>query len=381
MTHDSLLCSDWKSVVRCLGGARSLDASARETGAFARARSVKSAADLLRLVLAYCLSHGGLRATTAWADGVGLARMSNVALLWRLRRVATWLERLVGELLARDLRRHGGASGRPIRLVDATVVPKAGALGRESGGVWRVHAVFDLPDERFSAFDLTDEKGSERLDRAPVVAGEIRIGDRGYLNVARIAAVLDAGADIVIRASWRNVRWLDGDGSSIDLLALLGASRGGRIDRAIWIKQGPGEPLPLRLVAVRKPKDAAAADIARVRRRAGRKQQDILPGTLVAAEWLILVTSLDKAEFPTEKVLALYRLRWRIELAFKRLKSIVGLNGPPGEDPDVAKAHVLCHLLAILLTEPLVDALGDSPRRAPVPAHICGAPSASSRQH
>jgi hypothetical protein len=46
------------------------------------------------------------------------------------------------------------------------------------------------------------------------------------------------------------------------------------------------------------------------------------------------------------------------------LKSGIGLGRPPGEDASVAKAHILCHLLMILLTEPLLaEHLGDSPRR------------------
>ena len=57
-------------------------------------------------------------------------------------------------------------------------------------------------------------------------------------------------------------------------------------------------------------------------------------------------------------------MRWRIGIAFKHLKSGVGLGRPPGEDAGVAKAHILCHLLLILLTEPLLaEQLGDSPRR------------------
>ena len=362
MTHESLLNADWKSFIQRLGGKRALEVGARELRAFQRARSVKSAVDLLRLVMAYCLGQTGLRATTAWAEGIGLASLSNVALLGRLRNVAPWLEQLVAHVLARELPPRKRWNGRPIRLVDATVVPKAGKLGRDGGGVWRVHAVFDLPQERFSAFDLTDESDGERLDRASIVKGEIRIGDRGYVNVAHIATVLEAGADIVVRAGWRQVRWLDAKGETVDLLALFKTSRSGRIDRPVWIKQGSGAALALRLVAVRKPKTAAVADIARVRRTAVRKQRDIMPGTLIAAEWMIILTSLGKATMPMAEVLELYRLRWRIELAFKRLKSLVGLNGPPGEDPVVAKAHVLCHLLAILLTEPLVAALGDSPR-------------------
>jgi IS4 transposase len=290
--------------------------------------------------------------------------------------MAPWLESLVSELLSRDLPDRALICGRPIRIVDATTVPRAGVLGREGGGVWRVHATFDLPDDRFSDFELTDETEGERLDRSRVVPGEIRIADRGYVNVGQIAAVLDAGADVVIRAGWRNVRWLDGSGETIDFIALLTSNRSGRIDRTITIKQGSRAALTMRLVAVRKPKAAAEAGMVHAQRRAERKQVDIMPGTLVAAEWLIILTSLDKTEFPIDRILALYRLRWRIEIAFKRLKSLVGLNAPPGADAAVAKAHVLCHLLAILLTEPLAEALGDSPRWGQGRGQIIGAPFA-----
>ena len=64
---------------------------------------------------------------------------------------------------------------------------------------------------------------------------------------------------------------------------------------------------------------------------------------------------LTSEAFTTADVLALYRLRWRIELAFKRLKSLIGLKGPPGTDERSAKPYLLAHLLMILLLEPLID--------------------------
>ena len=70
---------------------------------------------------------------------------------------------------------------------------------------------------------------------------------------------------------------------------------------------------------------------------------------------MILVTSLPAKNYSTDDVLALYRLRWRIELAFKRLKSLIGLKAPPGVDERSAKPYVLAHLLVILLLEPLID--------------------------
>ena len=67
-------------------------------------------------------------------------------------------------------------------------------------------------------------------------------------------------------------------------------------------------------------------------------------------------------DFTTTDILALYRLRWRIELGFKRLKSVIGLKGPPVTDERSARPHILAHLLLILLLEPLIDELEDSPR-------------------
>ncbi len=79
---------------------------------------------------------------------------------------------------------------------------------------------------------------------------------------------------------------------------------------------------------------------------------------------VILVTSLDAKAFPATKVGELYRARWRIEMAFKRLKSLIGLSAPPSEDPKIAKTWILAHLLLVLLLEPHVGAPEISPRLA-----------------
>lgn len=363
MTHDSILGRDWPEIVRRLGGEAALTESARETRAFLRAREIGSATDLLRMILGYCLGDRGLRLTAAWAAAVGLADISNVALLQRLRGCGNWLAVLVGRVLAAAA--PAASRGRLIRVVDATVVPQAGATAREAGKLWRIHSAFDLPGERFGHFEVTDEHGGELLDRIPVVAGEIRLADRAYLQSDRIAAVLAAGADIVIRAGWKRARWLDADGKPLDLLAeLQRAAAQGLIDRPIWIARKGGQPLSLRLVALKKPAQAAATARHKARRDAQRKCRQLDQATLAAADWVIIVTSLKPADFTTHDVLALYRLRWRIELAFKRLKSLVGLKGPPGSDERSARPYVLAHLLLILLLEPLLDEFEDSPRWA-----------------
>src|SRR6195256_851152 len=196
MRHESLVNEDWTHVVAQLGGADVLNTTARETKAFLRPREITNAVDLLRLILAYCLGERGLRLTAAWATSVGLADISSVALLYRLRQCGDWLAMLVGQALAAAAPK--ASRGRLIRIIDATTVPKKGPNARKKNELWRLHSAFDLPDERFGHFEVTDQRAGETLDRIPVVKGEIRLGDRAYLQPDRMAAVIEAGADIVI---------------------------------------------------------------------------------------------------------------------------------------------------------------------------------------
>ncbi len=366
MAHasSSLVNEDWGAVVARLGGPAALEAGARETGAFLRPRKIRSAVDLLRFTLAYCLGEMGLRLTAAWGSALGLADLSNVALLGRLRNMEGWLVCLVGEALAAE--RPAAAQGRLIRLVDATTVPQAGATVRGRQGLWRLHAALDLPSERFGCVELTDGGGGERFDRAPVVAGEIRIGDRAYAQPDRLAAVIEGGGDVLVRAGWNNLRWLNVEGEQFALIAALRAAEAqGVVDRPVLVGRARQAPLALRLVAFAKSAEAAETARRKARQAARKGGHRITPETLYAAGWVILVTSLPPDSFSSHDIGSLYRLRWRIELAFKRLKSLIGLKGPPAKEPRLAKAHVLAHLLIALLIEPHLGELDDSPRWAP----------------
>ena len=101
----------------------------------------------------------------------GLTDISNVALLYRLRQCGDWLNALMGQLLSSAAPKP--SRGRFIRILDGSAVAQAGADASANNKLWRIHAAFDLPSERFGFFELTDQHEAERLDRVPVVKGEI----------------------------------------------------------------------------------------------------------------------------------------------------------------------------------------------------------------
>lgn len=361
MIDESLFDEGWSETIELLGGAALIAQSAKETKAFQRPRGVRSAVDLLRLVLAYSLGKLGMRGVVAWAAAVGIAEISDVALLGRLRNCGPWLQQLTGQLLRPRPEDVAASKGRLVRILDATSVAKAGSQERKNNGVWRCHCALDLARERFDFVELTDEKEAEEIDRVPVIAGEIRIGDRAYLQADRIGKVLDRGADVLIRAPWSNVRWQDEDGQSIDIIGRLSRSPETIIEFPVWIGCKARSALKMRLVALRKSEAAANETRRKLLREAKAKGRTVQDNTLVAAGFVILVTSLDQDEFPADAILKLYRLRWRIELAFKRLKSVIGLRAPPAKDPAVVRPWILAHFIIALLAEPLTEEFGVSP--------------------
>ena len=177
---------------------------------------------------------------------------------------------------------------------------------------------------------------------------------------------MSRGADVLVRASWRHARWLDENAQPLDLLALLKrAGNMGYLDRPIWLGRKKGSaPLAMRLVALRKPRAAVAEARRKAHRAAQREGRQASDGTLLACEWVILVTSLSPESFPTDDIFRLYRMRWRIELAFKRLKSLrYGLRSPPHKTRGSPSrgCSAISLVMIRLLVEPLADEFGVSP--------------------
>ena len=113
--------------------------------------------------------------------------------------------------------------------------------------------------------------------------------------------------------------------------------------------------------ALRKPPATLAEARRKAKLAAAKHSRQPSEQTLYASEWVILVTSLRQEAFQSEDIFRLYRMRWRIELIFKRLKSLIGLRSPPAKDPALARSWILSHLLMMLLVEPLMDEFGVSP--------------------
>ena len=328
-----------------------IEALARETKALQRKREIKSAQDLLRLVLAYSVCDLSLRMVGAWATIIDLGHLSDVAVRKRLLNTLPWLGQLVGTWLQK---RQQGLAGRAVRvrLIDATVISEPASQGID----WRLHARFDLAAFCMTGVEITDVRGGETLERHTISEGEINVADRGYAHRKGLGAVFAALAYIVVRVTWQNLPLETVDGHKWDLIRWLRTQSRYPCETPVWVVTPAGR-FEVRLVAQRLPKDRAEEARRRARKASHKKGHTPKKDTLFAAGYILLVTNLPALAWATEQVLALYRLRWQVELLFKRLKSILNLDQLRTKDPVPAQVYLLGKLVGALLMEEWTSAL------------------------
>ena len=352
MSQKLLSDRGWSGLLARLPGGLDLVGTARVEGAFVRARGVPSVEALLRLALVYANTPLSLRATAAWAAAAGVAVLSDVALLYRLQQMEGWLGAILAALVG-EVVRAPGELARPVQVVDATSL---GWPGRRKGVAWRIHARLELAPTRFSGFVLSDGTGAERLDRFAPTQGAIVLADRCYARHGGMAAVWDQGADLVVRYGLSSSALRDPTGARVTLNGVLRRPNlPDRLDLPVRLP-GPGDSWHAgRLVLVRRPASSAAKSRARIDRKARKRGGTATLKQQRAADWLVLLTTLDAATWPAERVTALYRLRWQIELAFKRLKGQARLADLQAKDPQLARACILAKLILALLADRLID--------------------------
>jgi hypothetical protein len=363
------LLAIWEQLQAHLPPYFDLERTARERRAFLRIREVKDVASLFRLALAYGGCGMSLRETCAWAGALKLASLSEPSLMERLCKAAPWLGDIVAALIIQQAKRPTKRwAGYRLRAIDATAICQPGA----DRTTWRLHVGYDLASGQVDQITLTDGRGAENLQRLTYQPGEIVMGDRIYARAHNLRLVKQDGADFIVRTGWNSLRLKRPDGGEFDLFATLAAQPGQEGEVSVRVDQGSGAhtPLELRLIVWRKTPEQAQAEQKRLLQNAKKRGTKVDPRSLEAAKYVMLVTSLPANAFPACDVLAIYRFRWQIELAFKRMKSLAGLDELAAKDPALSQAWLYARLIAFLIAEQIAGRVLESPPSGPGKARI-----------
>lgn len=181
------------------------------------------------------------------------------------------------------------------------------------------------------------------------------MGDRGFAHRAGIGHVVNGGGSVLVRVNLTNLPLVGADGNPFPLLAQLRTLAGTKIgDWDVWVPHD-STLIPGRVCATKKNKPAAEKARRKALTENSRKGHIVRPETIEATAYVFVFTTLDR-RFKATTILEMYRGRWQIELAFKRLKSLIGLGHLKKTDLEAAKAWIHGKLLVAFLVEALIVA-------------------------
>lgn len=351
------IASRWTDLVVRLPPDLDLEQSARAGGALQRRRKVVDAATLLRLALAHGPGGLSLRSAAAWAGLTDIAHLSDVALRRRSRGAADWLGQTAGALLSQRSATGDELPGSRLRIIDGTSISRAG----DDGTTWRIHASFDPATTCFSDLQVTGADVGEGFARFSFKPGDLAVGDRFYAKPLGLQHVLQSGADFLVRVGWNSIRMATTDGARLDLASIYARVAPGETSEvSVCVTSGskgkgrtPRRLSPARLIVFRQQEEASIRAVLAAKRQHSKKRSSMAlqPMTLTSAKFLMVLTSLPASSVAASAVLAAYRLRWQVELAFKRLKSGLGIDRLLARDPAMARSWLLSHLILALMIE------------------------------
>jgi hypothetical protein len=301
---------------------------------------ITTARDLLRLVLLHAGADLGLRQTVSLLAESGGPDVSHVTLHKKMRLAAPFLRALVARMA-------GDTEANPERWAGYEVVAVDGssfAGPRAHSTDARVHLQLRLADLEILSATMEGRKAGESFKRFTWRPGQLAVADRAYSNPPGIAHVIDQGADVLVRVC-RGSLPMRSKGEDIALMEWLRSLRGHSVRERQAVVRHEQREIEGRLIAVRLP--AAEAEKARARLRRNYRKVSALE--FEAAQYVVVFTTVSASRMPAAMCLALYRLRWQVELAFKRWKSLCHFDHLPNYRDDTILSWLYAKLLLALI--------------------------------
>jgi len=321
---------------------------------------ITTAAALLQLILVHVVADLPLRQTVTLVAEAGGPDVAPMRLHKKMCRAEPYLAALVAALS--DPASRGAASawgGYDVVLIDASAVCGPGAYGIDA----RVHTVLRVSDLSCVHVEVTGVEEGETLTRFRWAPEQLVVGDRGYANPRGVAAVRRDGGHLLVRLNRSALPLWHPDGTRVDVLATLRTLKNHRAQdwrvEARWTDEaGVVHVLPGRLCAFRLPAAEAAKARAWVLREQGAAAS---AETLEASQYVALFTTVPRSRLSAARAIELYRVRWQLELQFKRWKSLCGLDRMPNYRDDTIRSWLTAKLLAALLMDRMMAATAAPP--------------------
>jgi hypothetical protein len=200
----------------------------------------------------------------------------------------------------------------------------------------------------------------------PLPAGALSLSDLAFADFDRLQTLTQRGVYWITKLPVQTRLYLP-DTADVPLWQQLrNWRRAGRRCIDTPVRVGNKSPLSGRLVALACPKTVVQKRLQRLEKSAKRRGRPISARQREMCYWTVFLSNVPTAWLTAEQVWLLYRVRWQIELLFKRFKSEGGLGASRSQQPYRVECEwylkllgqVVRHWLSLLHGGPLLDVNG-----------------------
>lgn len=332
--------------------------AARTTGALRRSRKISTAEELLRLNLLYQTSGGSYGLTAALLQlSEDQESLNKNAVYKRIVNSAEWLKWLCENMCQQEgflVKPPAWLEKYRVCITDASDYSKPGSNRSDM----RFHYMTELFSLNMVEMQFTASSEGEKISRFKnIKANDLIIGDRAYGTVKGIAYVKAQGGEYLFRMRSKAFKLYEKHGDNLETFDLTEQLKdwgpGKMLDFSLYCKNGK-EEIPIRICAIGKTESEIEKSYRQIKKSNSKNMRGKISDLQkIYSRYVVVATSLPE-EISSQQILELYRMRWQIELVFKRLKSIFhGDEFAPKKD-EAIKAWFYGKLLLAIICEALV---------------------------
>lgn len=329
-----------------------------ETKAMSRKRGIQDEEALLTMCLYYAYDRS-LIDVQNYAQTFLALKISDVGFMKRFIRCNAWIK-WINERITKNkhqmYEKPTQLENYRVMAIDASDIVSKGAVRQ----TWRLHYAVNLFSMNSEMFQITSEKTGESLKNFALQPKDLILADRIYATITGIEHCRNAGADFIMRLKNKAFLLYDSEGNQIALTELLNSVEKESQDFTVYYRNFNQELKPVRLCAVQKTEQEKALAQKKIHRKESKNQKKLSDETKFTHNYFFVVTSLDE-RFSADQILALYRLRWQVEMVFKRYKSILNMGSMPTKTAASSEAWLNCKMLIAMLIEKLLSTANFSP--------------------
>jgi hypothetical protein len=331
-----------------------------DTKAIVRKREIKNPVDLMRLCLLYLVGGYSLLEISVIAKSLGIAKINDSAFLERFAKCREWFSWIVSQIVPKSIIEYAKPevfNAYTIVAIDASDVKEKGRSGR----LFKLHYAIDLFNMCAAACKITSQKTGETLLNFTLKKDWLVIADRAYGSLVSIMHCLEAQANFILRLKHDAFNLYNEDGSEFNLLEKLKfVTSDAAANFEVYVKLKTVGITKLRICAVKIPNGKLDKVERKFKRNDSKRQRKTSNKALHMAQYVVVITALPET-ISADEIISLYRLRWQVEIYFKRLKSIIDFGNVPLKREDSIITWLNGKLIISLLIEQIISEVSFSP--------------------